>query len=315
MMMANKIINIIAFSVAILAIAFQLLPSFIKKIHLTSNTKNAYVLVDFNNCFLEDFGRLPVPGSKNGYDKAVEFLRENGNSLDKVIVTSDSHPASGKHISFNTWYFYEDNTHPEPYTIVTYEDFLSGKLISYYQIETEFYLQKVGSIMVYPPHCIKGTKDQLIYEPLQEALNDWEVATGKKVTYVSKGESMFTDELSAFEPEVKYNKYYDFKTLYRNNEEFQSSIFSLKTDDSYNYELFNTLRDVKNIFVSGIVRSICVKKTIESYVDRRSNLFNLNSKYQKFILLSSSMPELPGNEQAGIEFFEKMKSLNSTIVI
>lgn len=315
-MMINSIfINIFVIIIAIIAMVIAILPSLIKMVHTTSNTKNALFLVDFNNCFLEGSGHLPVPGSKTGYDNAVQFLKENGSGFDKVIVTSDSHPASGKHISFNTWYYYDDNSHPEPYSIVTYEDFRSGKLTSYYQLETEFYLEKVGSIMVYPPHCIKGTEDQMIYRPLQEALTDWEHQYGKKVTYVSKGESMFTDELSAFEPEVKYNKYYDFKTLYSKNEEFKSSIFSFNTDDSFNLDLLDTMRDVKNIYVAGIVRSICVKKTIESYVFRRNRIFNKNSKYQKFILLSHSMPELPGNEDIGIEFFEKMKKMNNTIII
>lgn len=250
--------------------------------------KNTLLIIDPQNDFCDlEKSSLPVLGATNDLKRVVSFVKDK--ILSEIIVTLDSHNVLD--IAHPTFWFDINGNHPSPFTLIKEEDILSGAWTPYkselknYCLDYVRELSKKGkyNLIVWPEHCIEGTWGWEIYEPLQEALNEWEVVTGKKVIYVKKGLNPLTEHYSAIKAEVEI--YTDEHTL----------------ENKY---LVNKLANSDKVFIAGEALTHCVYSTVkdlsQSLKERKNNT--------KLVLFKDATSPVHGFENKVDAIFKELET-------
>jgi nicotinamidase-related amidase len=165
------------------------------------------LIIDPQNDFCDPEGSLFVAGANEDMDRVSEFIDRQGNRIDDIHVTLDSHYEDD--IAHPV--FWEDsNGHcPPPFTIITPEDFCKkwypAKDGNHDKVRN--YLSKLREngkydLCIWPPHCIVGTDGRGVYRPVFESIANWEYANVKKAHYVTKGLNRGTENYSAIRADV-----------------------------------------------------------------------------------------------------------------
>jgi hypothetical protein len=76
--------------------------------------------IDVQNDFMENIGSLAVAGSKGDVQRLTQWMYRNLESLTQVICSLDCH--SMMQIFHPVWWLDKEGRHPEPFTIISYED-------------------------------------------------------------------------------------------------------------------------------------------------------------------------------------------------
>jgi nicotinamidase-related amidase len=141
----------------------------------------------------------------------------NGHSFQKVHATIDSHPLND--CSHHTSWKDASGATPPPFTIVTNADVRAhkyvprfamgvwnGKAIPSYDWALKYTeaLENGGRslLCLWPVHCQIGTWGQAVYQPLQEAYDEWCQITGGWVNFITKGDWPWTEHYSALQADV-----------------------------------------------------------------------------------------------------------------
>ncbi|KAG7343444.1 isochorismatase family protein [Nitzschia inconspicua] len=208
------------------------------------------------------------------------------------------------------------NKHPEPFTVIESKDIINGiwkprsdlkilpdtieedvfgmplqeftqddgSLDLYkYAIEYTKRLEDKGKfkLIVWPEHCLIGSKGFCMVDEVHDALQEWSMTTGGTIEWVLKGENLLTESYSALEAEVPING---------------------KT--SLNQKLLDSLKSSDRLLVCGQAMSHCVNYTLSSIVEQwdRNKLSNIT-------LLTDCASSVPGFEAAGAKFQQDMSQL------
>jgi nicotinamidase-related amidase len=244
-----------------------------------------------------DDGSLPVTGAKEDMNRLAKFLTDNGDKIDEVRCTLDSHhPCS----IFHPLYWVDKNgNHPEPITVtgaqgrpldsILFLDKVTGTnplwrttnpgwndhAIKY--IES---LPKEYALTIWSYHCLIGSQGAAVYPPLFEALMEWEKKYFAVVNWVTKGCSMHTEHYGAVKAEVP-----------------------LPDDDTTNTNssFAELLEESDTLLVGGEASSHCVARTVTQLVEEFGEDYA-----KKIVLLTDCMSPVPGFENLYDDFINKM---------
>ena len=167
------------------------------------------LIIDPQNDFLDIAGAaLPVPGAAADMQRLADWLVAHAARVRSITVTLDSHASVGVE---RTTFWLQSNGEPvAPFTVITASDLASGQFKPRnpaLQAEVQAYLHALEAtgqrqLVVWPVHCVLGTWGHNIHAGLSEALAAWELATGRMVHKVLKGQNPLTEQYSAFKAEV-----------------------------------------------------------------------------------------------------------------
>lgn len=182
-------------------------------------------VIDGQVDFLDPQGALCVAGADKEAVVLADMIKSlktsNGHALSFIHETLDSHNLMD--IAHNVAWKGSDGRCPNPFTIVSPEDVETQKWVPRLQgiflndkgerlnswEYAKYYtrsLQKRGRnpLCLWPPHCLIGTPGSCVYGVLNEAYDDWCMATGRQIDFVTKGVNPATEHYSAIEADVPY---------------------------------------------------------------------------------------------------------------
>mmetsp|Transcript_8769 Transcript_8769/g.13508 ORF Transcript_8769/g.13508 Transcript_8769/m.13508 type:complete len:223 (-) Transcript_8769:2222-2890(-) len=200
-------------------------------------------------------------------------------------------------------------THPSPFTIISNEDVVNKKwvprsnlslslekdltlftatnddgIFDLYEYAKEYTrrLEEKGTfqLCIWPEHCLIGTDGHAIVDDVRQALDDWSVATGGSVEFVTKGQNLLTESYSALAAEVPVNE-----------------------ETSFNEAVMESLLKSKNLMVAGQAMSHCVNYTLRDIVEHWPQ-----RPRGEITLLIDCASAVPGFEAAAEQFQKDMEA-------
>lgn len=194
---------------------------------------------------------LPVAGAHADLQRLAALIDAGGAGLAAITVTLDSHQHLD--IAHPTFWQSAAGAPVAPFTPIAAADLRGGRLLPRNQAaraRAQAYLDALEAAgrythMVWPVHCEIGTWGHNIHHDLRLACNRWEVASGRSVARVGKGENPWTEHYSAMMAEVPDPE--DART-------------------QFNSGLWHSLRAAERVFVAGEAGSHCVRATVEHLV-------------------------------------------------
>ena len=232
-------------------------------------------------------GTLFVTGADKDMERLSGAISANWKHIDSINVTLDSHHFV--HIAHPIWWVDSNGKHPPLFTEITVDDVMSGKWRSMnpgFQKRSEEYVKtlkanKRYALMIWPPHCLIGTKGHAIVDSLNDAIRTWE-GQFAIANIVTKGSNMFTEHYSAVIAEVQ-----------------DASDYTTKL----NTTLIDLLLDTGNddIVIAGEALSHCVANTIRDIATKFST-----DQIKKFVLLTDACSNVTYCDKLGEDFLNEM---------
>ena len=261
--------------------------------------KNYVLIIDPQNDFCLPSGSLYVDGATEDMSILTGFIIDNSDKIDDIFVTLDTH--NPLDIAHSSMWINAEGKNPDPFTIITNEDVVSGKWRTRNALMfkppgestaipwAEYYTRKLEennkySLCIWPEHCLIGSVGSTIFPLLLDALNDWARDRFATVNYVAKGINYLTESYSALKAEVED----PFDPATRLNTEIIAALEDPEVD---------------NVIIAGEALSHCVANTVRDIVN---NLVD-TTKIKKFILLEDCCSSVTGFEELGTQFIEEMK--------
>lgn len=251
------------------------------------------LIVDPQNDFVLSNGALAVPNAEKSMDKVAKIIKDNIKKIDDIFITLDSH--YDLHIAHPVMWKDSTGKHPDPFTLITHADVVNGVWtpLSGMKDWALFYteeLERTGkyALCIWPPHTIIGSTGAAIYEPVLEAVREWEKTNSSIATRLTKGSNYKTENYGVFAAEV--TDVQDSRTQF---------------DPSY----LELLEDCDRIFIVGEASSHCVKRSTEQLIE------NCGKEHlSKFYVLSDCMDSVPGFEEKEQEFFDFVTASGGHVV-
>jgi len=250
------------------------------------------LIIDPQYDFTNPNGRLYVANAENDMKNLCDFIEDNIKELSEIVVSLDTH--NYYDISHNTFWIDSKGNTIQPFTTITYDDFICDRIIPFTQYlehdgivydvfdEVEKYLLKMQELdtphIVFPTHCLNGSIGNSVDENLFKTLIRWSEINGVDVKYVRKGLNPFTEHFGIFKSLVEYY------------------------DTMFNYELLESL-DGCDLYIGGEAKNFCVINTISQIMSVKP-LMMKNVK-----LLSNYTSNVVGFENLGSAEYKKAYEL------
>ena len=232
--------------------------------------------------------------SVNGADEDMKRLAQHIESTtpDSIVITMDTH--TRMHIAHAMYWVDEQGNHPGQFTLISVADVESGKWKTANPEKQEHALHYVKELAktgkfklcIWPYHCIEGTEGHEVSELLKPTLDAWEAKTGKKVTYIFKGQNPDTEMYSGLKAEV---------------------IIPNDPRTHLNQGLIDSFKPFDKIEVAGEAKSHCVASTAMDLLKA------IKSDAKKVSLLENCMSSVGGFEKDGERFVEEAKQLGCIV--
>lgn len=250
---------------------------------------NILLIIDPQNDFVDaGEGKLYVPGAGRAIKNLTDWIRENNESLARIIVTQDSHLSY--HIGHSVFW----KEYPMYDTEISYEDVLSGKynprlpqseygeelsdeILDYFKALSE--LGKTHRI--WPEHCILGSWGWSLPEILVEALNIWSIkGYGLKYDILQKGI-------------YPYKEMYSAMSYADGTQEIDVHDFILESILS-NYD------SLGKIYIAGVAKDYCVAETVKDILGFKKTIQG------RIVFLEQCMAAI-NRENPSLEIYEEAK--------
>jgi nicotinamidase-related amidase len=197
---------------------FNILPS------VNDKTKVALVLIDLQNTFcIPDFelfvGGRSGKGAVEDNVRLCEFIYNNLNVITNLFLTMDTHQAM--QIFHSVFLINSEGKHPEPYTLISFDDIENGKwkinadalnLLGLNEKKAEQYLLHYTKTLkdsgkydltVWPYHAMLGGIGHALVSSVEEAIFFHSTARYSQPGIQIKGRNPLTEHYSVFGPEIK----------------------------------------------------------------------------------------------------------------
>ena len=129
--------------------------------------KTLCLIIDPQNSFCDPSGELYVGGAEKDMNRLAEVVRHRQGEIHRILVTLDSH--NKIHIAHPVWWVDAEGNPPDPFTRISIQDLDSGRYQASnpaHRAWTRFYLEAVGSHVIWPYHCLIGPWGHEVYGPL-----------------------------------------------------------------------------------------------------------------------------------------------------
>ena len=178
------------------------------------------LLVDVQNTFcIPEFelfvaGRSGM-GAVEDNERLCRFIYENLERITRIHVTLDTHTAM--QIFHSDFLVDEAGEHPEPMTVITLDDVISGRWrVSPLARESipgcddkylEYYCRSLSrngkySLMVWPYHAMLGGIGHALVSSVEQAVFFHNIVRGAQTAFEVKGDHPLTESYSALSPEL-----------------------------------------------------------------------------------------------------------------
>ena len=243
-------------------------------------------IIDPQEDFCNPKGNLYVPGADEDMRRLAAMIMGNLNDIGDINVTLDSH--NKVHIAHPIWWVDSNGKHPDPFTLISEEDVLSGKWRAYnsgFQERSLKYVQALKAngrylLCIWPEHCLIGTPGHNVVPEIMDSFLAWE-SKFRLVNKVTKGSNLYTEHYSAVKADVEDPE--DKTTM-------------------LNDKLVGALEDGdEDIIIAGEALSHCVANTIIDVADEFSA-----DQVERFVLLTDAASNVAGFEHLGKDFIDKM---------
>jgi nicotinamidase-related amidase len=174
---------------------------------------------------------------------------------------------------------------PEPFTRISIQDVEDGRYRAADPAQQEWtrsYMAEIEAHVIWPYHCLIGTRGHAVFDPLLAELNAWRERF-HDLDFVMKGSSRFTENFSAVRPAVEV-----------------PGSPSTKVDRG----LLRRLDEAERIWVAGEASSHCVADTVTDILHFSEN----PAIAEKIVLATDAMSPVSGFEDAAADFFERVAS-------
>jgi nicotinamidase-related amidase len=244
------------------------------------SNKVCLLIVDGQVDFCEG-GALPVTGATKDLERVSKMIDKHGEVIDDIELTMDSH--YHVHIGHSCWWRDSSGASPKPYTLITAEDVKNGKwrpVRDDWKDWASEYIQKLNQMVIWPDHCIIGSRGQKILPVLFDAVTRWEHKYTAIAPRTTKGSNPFTEHFSAVKACVE------------------------RHDDAgtrMNGTFVGNLKQYDTILISGEALSHCVANTIRDVAAEFSD-----DQVKKFVLLEDASSSVAGYEALSQKFVDDM---------
>lgn len=230
--------------------------------------------IDVQNCFMEG-EPLGVPGSIKDVERMTRFIYNNIDKIDKIICSEDLHNVW--QIFFPCWWKNKNGMNPDPYTVITYEEALSGmwkpvfgdpkKSLTYLAGLKE---KGATPLQIWPYHALAGTFGQALEGQFAKMLHFYDyVKGGSKVQVFTKGSDPFSEMYGIIEPE------YSERPM-------------------INKFILDEIRLYDQVYIFGEAASHCVMRSIEQIAEYYQNSYTI---LHKIVVLKDCMSPVVGFER------------------
>ncbi|KKK95543.1 hypothetical protein LCGC14_2671730 [marine sediment metagenome] len=232
-------------------------------------------------------GSLCVDNADQDMIRLAAMIRKMGDRISQIHVTLDSHHLFD--VAHPLFWINSKGDHPKWFTVITASDVANGVWIPVIVQKTQKmidYTRKLEEggrypLCIWPPHCLIGSKGQMVYPPLFEALLEWETPRPRVINYVTKGSNIWTEHYSAVKAEVP---------------DPEDPSTQLNTD------FIDPLEEADIIYLAGEAGSHCLANTGRDIVKG----FSDESFIKKIILLEDATSPVKGYEQLQTDFISEM---------
>lgn len=256
--------------------------------HLTpasTDTKRVLLLaIDIQNDFMEGIGSLPVVGSKQDVANLTQWMFTNMASLTHVMCSLDCH--SIMQIFHANWWISPANTHPQPFTIITYQDVVAGTWLpvnGQLALVLE-YLQNLESngqkqLCIWPYHCLEGTAGAKLESQFTKMLYYHAAARQTVPELIYKGQNPYTEMYGIIKAEYDKSAY-------------------------INQQVLDTIASYDHIYIAGQASSHCVLASTQQIVAHFGTQSDVNSR---ITILEDCMSPIDGFQAQTTAAFNQLK--------
>jgi nicotinamidase-related amidase len=231
-------------------------------------------------------GALPVTGATKDLERLAKMVDKFGGDIDDIQITLDSH----YHVHIAHAAFWQDasGAQPKPFTLISEDDVTKGTwrvrnpdwtawALQYVQ---QLSVNKRYALVIWPDHCIIGSKGQSILPVFFDAVTRWEHKYTAIAPRTTKGSNPFTEHYSAVKADCPH---------------------PADEGTRLNGRFVKTLQQFDDILISGEALSHCVANTIRDV----ANEFSAD-QVKKFVLLEDASSNVAGFEGLGKQFVDDM---------
>lgn len=176
---------------------------FIKKY---SEPKRLLLCINVQKDFMK-YGSMPISGANKDVENITKFIYNNFFGLDKIVCNCESNLIH--QIFHPCWWRDNDGNHPEPNTIITYQDFIKKKWIPEFELlESIKYLcyldmNKSDPLRIRPYHCIEGAEGCSFENEFAKMILFHSIVHEKKVTVTTGKGKGFREMRGIIHPECE----------------------------------------------------------------------------------------------------------------
>lgn len=208
------------------------------------------VIIDMQVDFCHENGSLYVPGSGPDIRRVIEFIYKHAERITNITCSLDSHLPH--QIFHPAWWADEAGNHPEPFTMITYDDIKAGRwrpLVA--PVQSTNYVKKLEqeakkTLTIWPYHVMIGSMGNALDPELFSAILWHSLARKTQPTWLTKGTVPLTEHYSIIQPEVPVPNH---------------------PMGGKNKHFLDTLAAADAIIVAGEAESHCVLETVEDLVE------------------------------------------------
>lgn len=240
--------------------------------------------IDVQNDFMEDIGSLPVSGSRGDVERLTRWIYNNVSKLTQIMCSLDTHAIS--QIFHADWWTDKNGNHPQPFTIITYQDVADGKwqAANGENHRSSEYLRILESegkkqLCIWPYHCLEGTSGAKLESEFTKMMYFHSAARACTPILIAKGQNPYTEMYGIIKAEYDADKY-------------------------VNQAILDAIKGYDAIYIAGEASSHCVLASavqiLEHYADHREIT-------SRITLLEDCMSPITGFEEATRQQFWQLK--------
>ncbi len=208
------------------------------------------VIIDMQTDFCHPGGSLYVPGAMDDIRRLIEFIYTHAERISNITCSLDSHLPH--QIFHPAWWADENGRHPDPFTMISYEDIKNGKwrpLVA--PVKSTNYVKKLEedakkTLTIWPFHVGIGSVGNALDPELWTAVFWHSIARKTQPTWLTKGSIPLTEHYSIIQPEVAVPSH---------------------PMGGKNKPFLDTLSSADVILIAGEAESHCVLETVEDLIE------------------------------------------------
>lgn len=236
---------------------------------------------------------LPVPGAHADMQRAALWIRANGDKLDHLTITLDSHQRWD--IAHPDFWQKADGQAVAPFTLLTAAQVRAKQVVPREPSHLPRALAYLNALeaggrytlMVWPVHCEIGSWGHGLHPDIHAACGDWQRQRQRAVSTIIKGLNPWTEHYNALQAEVP--------------DPHDSST-------QLNHSLLSTLLQAKQLVVAGEASSHCVRATMEHLVELAPPGFA-----QRIVLLTDCMSPVKDFESAHAAMLDSLQKAGARL--